>query len=192
LNPGKSALRKEMRQRRRALTPQQQARAERVLAKHLFADMRNRKCRRIAAYLANDGEVSTQAVIQDCWHRGVEVYLPVLNPLKKGHLLFVRYEPGSPMRDNRFGIAEPDPTRNKALPSRHLDLVLMPLVAFDDQGNRLGMGGGFYDRSFEFRRPDKQASPHKPRLIGLAHHCQRSVQLPIEPWDIPLSEIIAV
>ena len=192
MNPDKSALRKEMRQRRKTLSHQQQNQAGQALTRRFLANLRNRKSRRVAIYLANDGEVSTQYLIQECWRMGIEVYLPVLHPLKKGHLLFVQYTANSPMRNNRFGIAEPDPKRNKATLTHNLDLVLMPLVAFDDQGNRLGMGGGFYDRSFEFCHPEKRTSNHKPRLIGLAHNCQRANSLPTESWDIPLSEIIAV
>lgn len=188
MNASKSALRREMRKRRNALSSQQQSDAAHALVKALFADLRNRKCQRIAMYLANDGEVSTQPLIDYCWAKNIDVYLPVLHPLKKGHLLFVQYLPDSPMQSNRYGISEPDPKLNRQIPARQLELVLMPLVAFDPQGNRLGMGGGYYDRSFAFWR----SSAIKPRLIGLAHNCQRTDLLPTEPWDIPLSRIVAV
>lgn len=192
MNVSKSALRRQMRNKRRSLSQQQQTQASIRLKTTLFSNLRYRKSQRIALYLANDGEVSTQKIIDHCWQQNVDVYLPVLNPLKKGHLLFVHYQPDSIMRTNRYGIKEPDPKYNQHISARYLNLVLMPLVAFDDQGNRLGMGGGFYDRSFEFCRPDKQNSGLKPELVGLAHQCQRAEQLPTEAWDIPLDKIIAV
>src|SRR5687767_13746260 len=88
------------------------------------------------------------------------------------------------MRRNRFGI--PEPTGRRCAPQQ-LDLVLLPLVAFDRRGARLGMGGGFYDRTFAFLRV---AGRRKPRLVGLAHHFQEVAQLPREPWDVPLAAIV--
>lgn len=192
MNASKSALRRQMRSKRKSLSKQQQRQASLAVKRSLFSQMSYRRCKRIALYLANDGEVSTRAIIKHCWQQRIEVYLPVLNPLKQGHLLFVRYRPDSIMRINRYGIQEPDHRHNQHISARNLSLVLMPLVAFDDNGNRLGMGGGFYDRSFEFCRPDKSNTGLKPKLIGLAHQCQRAEQLPTEPWDIPLEDIIAV
>lgn len=88
---------------------------------------------------------------------------------------------------NRFGIPEPD--RNaKRLPSRLLSVVLLPLVGFDSDGNRLGMGGGFYDRTFGYAI---HSSARRPRLIGVAYECQRSADgLPRRPWDVPLDGVV--
>lgn len=132
--------------------------------------------------------MNTLAAIKQAWGNGQKVYLPVLDPIRKGFLWFVEYKANSRMRNNRFGIPEPDPRFNKRIKPRFLQAIGLPLVAFDATGNRLGMGGGFYDRSFEFCR---QAGT-KPKLFGLAHYCQQVENLPVESWDIQLKEIISV
>ena len=132
--------------------------------------------------------MNTLAAIKQAWGNGQKVYLPVLDPIRKGFLWFVEYKANSRMRNNRFGIPEPDPRFNKRSKPRFLHAIGLPLVAFDATGNRLGMGGGFYDRSFEFCR---QAGT-KPKLFGLAHCCQQVENLPVESWDIQLKEIISV
>ena len=132
--------------------------------------------------------MNTLAAIKQAWGNGQKVYLPVLDPIRKGFLWFVEYKANSRMRNNRFGIPEPDPRFNKRIKPRFLHAIGLPLVAFDATGNRLGMGGGFYDRSFEFCR---QAGT-KPKLFGLAHYCQQVENLPVESWDIQLKEIISV
>ena len=88
------------------------------------------------------------------------------------------------MKENRFGIKEPiDGSPSSA---QTLDLILIPLVGFDQRGNRLGMGGGFYDRTLAF----KLKTPQRPNLIGLAHECQRVEHLETDPWDIPMTGIL--
>ena len=72
--------------------------------------------------------------------------------------------------------------------AQDLDLILMPLVSFDDNGNRLGMGGGFYDRSLEFLR--HRTRWHKPQVFGIAYDFQRINGLTPDPWDIPLQGVI--
>jgi len=177
-----------MRATRRSLTPAEQQQAALSLKKKFSLNLSLKYSKRIALYLANDGEVSTHLAIKQAWERGQQVYLPVLDPIRKGFLWFVQYQPNCRMRNNRFGIAEPDPRFNKRINPKFLNAVGLPLVAFDACGNRLGMGGGFYDRSFEFCR---QASV-KPKLFGLAHRCQQVKSLPVESWDIQLEEIISV
>ncbi|NRA23482.1 MAG: 5-formyltetrahydrofolate cyclo-ligase [Oleispira sp.] len=176
-----------MRQTRRKLSRREQQQAANILSRKLSQNPSFKFATRIALYLANDGEVNTQLAIQQAWQRGQTIYLPTLHPIRKGFLWFVEYRPNSPMRTNRFGITEPDPKHNKRIAPRFLQVVGLPLVAFDSQGNRLGMGGGFYDRSFEFCR---QAGT-KPKLFGLAHQCQQVEALPLESWDIQLEDIIS-
>lgn len=177
-----------MRAARQSLSPATQRQAARSLKNKFNQHPRFKYARSIALYLANDGEVSTELAIQQAWHCGQQVYLPVLDPVRKGFLWFVQYKPDSRMRKNRFGITEPDPKYNRRINPRFLSVVGFPLVAFDINGNRLGMGGGFYDRSFEFCR---QASV-KPKLFGLAHYCQQVENLPSESWDIQLEGVISV
>lgn len=181
----KARLRLHMRRQRRALSQRQQRHAARQLMQQLHQSARYLAAQHIALYLVNDGEIDTRYLLNDLKRRGKKVYLPCLHPFKHGHLLFVRYRQGSRMTTNRYGIAEPDIRFNRRMPARFLNVVCLPLVAFDSDGNRLGMGGGYYDRSFAFMVKGGQ----KPMLIGCAHECQRVEHLPTESWDIPLSAI---
>jgi len=141
---------------------------------------------RIACYLANDGEIDPEYIIRTAWQLRKQVYLPVLSPFQS-KLYFAPYQAGMAMQLNRFGIWEPDRSPVNWINAWQLDLMLLPLVAFDQDGNRLGMGGGFYDRSLAYRR--SRTHSLRPKLIGLAHELQRERKLSANSWDIPLDMI---
>ncbi|HYW91134.1 MAG TPA: 5-formyltetrahydrofolate cyclo-ligase [Gammaproteobacteria bacterium] len=185
----KSALRREMRRRRRELSADQRFHRGRAMSRIITALPLFRNSRRIALFLATDGEMDPGTVMQHAQAMDKQVFLPVLagSPRRVG-LRFVRHAPGEVLVANRFGIPEPLPDPGRVINPRFLDLVMAPLVAFDDHGNRLGMGGGYYDRTFEFLR--LRRSWRKPRLIGVAHEFQRLAALPREPWDVPLSGVV--
>lgn len=181
-------LRKQIRSSRRSLSPQQQQLAAIKLLRNIRCRSDFRKARNIAMYLPNDGEINPTPLIQLCWKLGKRVYLPVLHPILHNRLWFVPYTPHTVMIKNIYGIREP-----KLIPANRraawaLDLVLLPLVAFDALGNRMGMGGGYYDRTFSFKNLRRGMTG--PNLIGLAHEIQRVEKLPIESWDIPLTSIV--
>lgn len=179
-------LRKAFRQKRNQLSAQEQQTASQHLNKNLLdADLLSNKTNRVALYLANDGELSLEPTIQYCWENDISTYLPVLHPFAKGHLIFLEYSAQSKMIENRFGIPEPMLASHKLCPVSELNLIFTPLVAFDVKGNRLGMGGGFYDRTLQATLTLK----YPPEIIGVAHDCQEAAALPIESWDIPLSKI---
>ena len=184
-------LRRQMRQRRRALTTLEQKRAAVSLKNQLLSMPEFLRAKRIALYLPNDGEIDPSLLIEQAKKMGKTCFLPVLQPLVENRLWFVRYDSNTPMTRNRFGIPEPklrafaDKQRNRCHP-KDLDLVLFPLVAFDEQGGRMGMGGGFYDRTFAFTQHRLFS---KPTLIGLAHECQKVDALPTANWDIPLQAV---
>ncbi|MDQ1363833.1 MAG: 5-formyltetrahydrofolate cyclo-ligase [Pseudomonadota bacterium] len=185
-SPDRAQLRKIIRQQRRALTAHAQHLHAQKLAENLCRHPAFRNAKRIAFYLPEDGEIDTAYLIERAWRYKKEVYLPVLPPF--GHsLFFAPYTAGSTLQANRFGIAEPLCQPHHWLRARQLNLILLPLVAFDNHGNRLGMGGGFYDRSLAFTRHRKQW--HSPHLIGLAHELQKVEQLSCESWDVPLNMI---
>ena len=98
--------------------------------------------------------------------------------------MFLRYQPDTKMIKNKFGIPEPQLNVQNIMPIDELDIVFTPLVAFDKQGNRLGMGGGFYDRTLQNWR-QKSFLP-----VGLAHRCQEVDNLPVESWDMPLFTVL--
>ncbi len=144
------------------------------------------RARRIALYLPRDGELDPGPLGQLLLQRQCQLFLPVIDPLRGGGRLlrFARWQPGhSTLQPNRFRIPEP---MGRRTPAWSLDLVLLPLVAFDRHGNRLGMGGGFYDRSFA----DRKQRPRRPLLVGLAHACQELPDLPAAPHDVPLDAIV--
>jgi len=146
-----------------------------------------RRSHKIAAYLPADGEVDTQPLIELAWRMKKQVYLPVLLPFLSNRLWFVRFEPDTRLVSNRYGIAEPELIHRQRVAAHALDIVLAPLVGFDHNGNRLGMGGGFYDRSFAYLL--KRKHWRKPRLIGLAYDFQQLPRLPVRPWDVPLTAV---
>lgn len=176
-----------LRQRRRALTARQQQLAATNICQYLNQLKQLKHAQRIAYYLANDGEISPQTAISKAEKRGQQTYLPVLHPLKYNRLYFTSHRNQPQLRPNRFGIAEPQLGKNPIAPVWTLDIILLPLVGFDRAGNRMGMGGGFYDRTLA--RLNNSAMK-RPLLIGLAHHCQEVEQLQAQSWDIPL-DIIA-
>jgi len=184
----KGSLRKSLRQQRRSLSRRQQQEASRGLCKQLARLPAFINSRRVAAYIPNDGEINLQPLLELAWRMGKKIYLPVLPPFKTGHLLFMAHTPGQPLAKNRFGIPEPLCNQDSRCAVWTLDLVLTPLVGFDDQGKRMGMGGGFYDRTFAYLN---QATGHaKPYLIGVAHECQRVKTLPSESWDIAMNLVV--
>jgi len=182
------ALRRKLRHARRQLTPAQQRLAARRLYRQLAQHPRFRRARHIALYLPNDGEIDPRLLLQAAQRRGKATYLPVLNPWPRTRMVFQRIEPGEQLRRNRFGILEPVIRTARQRRVWALDLLLMPLVGFDGKGGRLGMGGGFYDRSLAYRSRRKKS--HKPTLLGLAHECQRVDRLPLESWDVALQATV--
>ncbi|WP_426415118.1 5-formyltetrahydrofolate cyclo-ligase [Aestuariirhabdus sp. LZHN29] len=184
----RSQLRQHLRFCRNRLSAQDQRNASARLTANLACHPAFIRSQHIAFYLANDGEIDPDALIQRAWSMGKQCYLPVLKPGSSNELWFTAFHSDTRLTPNRYGINEPSLHHGQHRPAWSLDLVLMPLVGFDPTGNRLGMGGGYYDRSFAFLQ--QQPPLRRPTLIGLAHECQRVDQLPCDSWDIPLSEII--
>ena len=180
----RNQLRQQIRKTRAHLTALQQQQAEDSITQQALALIEERNAQHIALYISFDGEISTDKLIKILWAQGKQVYLPVLHPFNPNHLLFLRYLPDTPMLKNKFGIWEPKFNVQNVLPLDELDILFTPLVAFDKQGNRLGMGGGFYDRTLQ----NWQNSSFIP--VGLAHQCQQVEQLPTEAWDVPLHQIL--
>lgn len=179
-----------MRQKRRSLTAYQQKQAARGLVTTLKQSELFKRSHHIAIYLANDGEIDPALFITQLWQCKKHCYLPVLHPIKKNRLWFYQYHKRTRLKQNRFGIYEPAIKNKRRMPPWAIDLVLFPLVAFDSNGGRLGMGGGFYDRTFEFtRKGNRRTVAANTKLYGLAHHFQQVDRLPVEPWDIPLHGI---
>ena len=180
----KSELRQSLRKRRKALSRHDQKIAAIRLARQLKRLPTFRHARYIAAYWPNDGEISPLPFLAELLRQGKVLYLPRI--LNNGHLEFHRFHPDIRMNNNTYSI--PEPVGGQCRHAQNLDIVLMPLVGFDRRRNRLGMGGGYYDKTFAFHR--KSLWKNRPRLIGLAHHFQQVDNLHHDNWDIPLNMIV--
>jgi len=177
-------LRKQIRAKRNALSHRQQQAHSLVVARHFMRSGLFLRSDRIALYLAIDGELDLSHLERKLRHHGKETYLPSLRKHPRHSLRFIRFKSGDHLISNRFGIKEPETGQQNTTPPWRLDLILMPLVAFDRSGNRIGMGGGFYDRTLKYlsyRRVWRQ-----PLLVGIGHECQRVSAVKTKSWDIPL------
>ena len=181
--PAMNQLRRTLRQQRNALTPHLRQRFNQCINQHLLNSKLLQRASSIACYLANDGEPSLDAFIQAATQSKCTIYLPVLDDRK---LSFAAYQFGDQLSKNQFNI--PEPTSKCFIAAERLPVILVPLVGFDAKGNRLGMGGGYYDRSLSFmKQPDAQ---NTPLLIGIAYQAQHTIRLDAQPWDIPLDAVI--
>jgi 5-formyltetrahydrofolate cyclo-ligase len=136
---------------------------------------------KIAIYLPNNGEIDTKYLQEFLKNQEISTYLPVLDDKS---LNFAKI--GENFRNNQYGILEPVST--EVISAEQLDILFMPLVGFDKNKNRIGMGGGYYDRTLAFKKEQKMIK--KPMLIGLAFDCQQVEKLDVQDWDVPLDTII--
>lgn len=185
----REAIRKRMREKRQRMTKVQIQNASTQMMHHLMNLPIIQQATHLAAYIANDNEIDSAGFIQ-AWQRldsTHQCYLPALDPNHANQLAFVQYQPGDQLKTNRYQIPEPDINDHNIYPAELLDVVLMPLVAFDRHGARLGMGKGYYDRTFAFINATQHA---KPILIGLAYEFQRVNHIITEEWDVPLDLVV--
>ena len=178
----RAALRRRFRSLRQGLSAAAQRRHAERIGRRFMASPLAWRARRIAAYLSTDGEPDLRPLLRRLRQQGKMLALPVVE--NGGQMSFFAQPADGPLVLNRFGIEEPAP----GTPWMHplaLDLVLMPLVAFDGDGHRLGMGGGFYDRRFG-ALPVRM----RPLLVGVAHSVQQAERLPAAPWDLDLDGVL--
>ena len=176
-------LRREMRTRRRALADDVRAHADRAIHAHLLSLPELKRAQHIAVFLAFDGEPSLAPLIEAARRHRKRLYVPVLRGLT---MTFAELEPSAALAANFFGIQEPKVGRK--IDARTLDLVLTPLVAFDDRGVRVGVGRGYYDRCFRFLR--HRSHWRRPKLLGVAYELQRVPVLTPSAWDVPLWGVV--
>lgn len=187
--PERQSLRTNIRKQRSQLDPAWCAASSAAICEHLANTWLYRRARCIAFYLARGNEVNLDYLLEDAWATGKQVFLPILGLRYSGQLWFVPCEADTPLYENRFGIAEPMHTpRARRTQLRSLDLILMPLVAFDQAGQRLGMGGGFYDKTLAGLTTGNGHWTH-PKRIGVAYSMQEVEAIPSESWDVPLDAV---
>ena len=176
-----AALRRIMRARRRAVSTSARNDKSVQAARHLL-DRLPATAQRIAVYLSLPEEIDTAPLIRGLWQRGIHTYLPY-TIARAAALQFLPYDPHTALATDTLGIAAPRWQAEAACDGANLDLIIVPLVAWDMQGNRIGMGGGYYDRTF--------AAPVRPPLWGIAYDCQRADNIDAAPWDIKLDALIS-
>lgn len=186
MHEDKHSLRDKLRQQRRALPEEERILASQGLLNiakqcHLF-----QAHQRIACYVAHDGEIDPQLILHYAWQLGKNCYLPVL-PKNSELMHFIQVEQQHALVKNHYGISEPSFDLKLEIAPAELDLVLVPLVAFDKVGHRLGRGKGYYDKCFSFL---KNPSITKPILIGVAYQFQYLDVLPSMSHDIPLNGVL--
>ncbi|HET7306818.1 MAG TPA: 5-formyltetrahydrofolate cyclo-ligase [Gammaproteobacteria bacterium] len=187
-NPSdRQALRTRLCRRREALTATARATASAAIVQCIRNLSLFRQARHVALYSAIRGEVDLQAL----WHDAPTAkywYLPAIDPGPERAMRFIRHEAAAILSENFYGIPEPAAANATVREPHELDLVFVPLVAFDTVGNRIGMGAGYYDRAFAFLRA--AAPPERPRLIGVGYDFQRVEHIDTQPWDVPLTGVI--
>ncbi|BCE03500.1 5-formyltetrahydrofolate cyclo-ligase [Marinicellulosiphila megalodicopiae] len=183
----KKNIRNIMRLKRQSLKIDQQTRASKHLLNNLLNCPDFLSAKRIGIYLASDGEISLNPLLNsnDTRLKNKQFFVPIVKKNKNKQLNFTQISKSATLKRNRFGIWEPKKVH--AIQNWSLDLVLMPLVAFTLSGQRLGMGGGFYDTTFA----TKKMIIKQPKLFGIAHTFQQLESLPNEPWDIPIKKVIS-
>jgi 5-formyltetrahydrofolate cyclo-ligase len=184
-DPFREQIRRSTRQQRRALTAEQRHEAAMAACNVLASSRLLRQGSRVGIYLAVRGELDTAPIIALARARGCKLYAPVIDRPRRGDMMFAPLNES--LQNNRVGI--PEPRQQHALVAgRLLDLVIVPIVAFGPRGERLGTGGGYYDRAFAYLR--RRTTWMKPRLVGLAYHWQRVDELVSHDWDVPLTAIV--
>ncbi len=179
----KLELRKTLLTKRRQVTAIERQVAGQEAAKLFSATEIFQNSQHIACYYPLPNEFDCLPIIQAIWTAKKNCYLPISTIDKK--LEFVIYQENTELQPNQYLILEPTGTASIALDE--LDVVFFPLVGFDPQGNRLGMGGGYYDRTFEIMR---NTNNQKCQLIGLAYEFQQVPALPEDPWDVALDGVL--
>jgi 5-formyltetrahydrofolate cyclo-ligase len=181
-------LRKLFRNKRLSLSKEQQTQAAQQLVKQFQQLTLFHGAQNVALYLSFNGEINTQPLIDYLWSIKCRVFVPILHPFCKGHLLFQEFSQHTPMHKNHFGISEPKLDAQRVCPLENLDILFTPLVAFDLTGNRLGMGGGFYDRTLAGLVNENKSN--QAIVVGLAHELQLTSTLPSATWDIGLPYVL--
>jgi 5-formyltetrahydrofolate cyclo-ligase len=183
----KKTLRTTLRKVRARLPRSERRRKSAAAAQRLARTFRFRRARVVAVYFAANDEADPAPVVRLARRLGKTCCLPILHPFRHGKLMFAVWQPRARLQPNRFGIPEPAPHRRMVSP-RRLDMVIVPLLGFDACGTRLGMGGGFYDRTFAFRQ--RCPAWNRPWLVGYAYSCQHVKTLPREAWDMQLDWVV--
>jgi len=182
MSNSKQRLRRRLIAERQALHDHQRRRLDRKICTYLLRYLDDADALRLAAFYPSRGEPNLMPAMEALHQAARQIHLPVIDGKR---LTFKRWRPGLDLDINRFAI--PEPTDGEECDLALLDVVFMPLVAYSHSGERLGMGGGFYDRAFAsfINRPGTG-----PQRVGVAYGFQQIDGLPVDRWDVPLDAVI--
>ena len=181
----KSKMRKSALRARRSMSAEDRAIASEKISAKVIRSHEFFAASAIACYLPMPDEVDPVRIIQRALCANKRIFCPVIE--NHGKMFYRRFERDSTLRRSDFGLWEP--VDGEIISARNLDLVITPLVAYDDHNNRIGMGGGYFDRYFAFQKHAKRWL--RPKLMGLAFDCQKVEKIGSNPWDIRLYSVVS-
>ncbi|MCP3852618.1 MAG: 5-formyltetrahydrofolate cyclo-ligase [Gammaproteobacteria bacterium] len=186
------SLRKKLRDERRSLSVVEQQRYAENIIQRVLHSSAYKDSRHIALYLPSDGEVDLSGLIKQLHNDGKHCYLPVILSKENASIAFAPFDEETVFQKNCFGISEPVFLKEQLKSAKQLDLILTPLVGFDEQGNRIGMGGGYYDRALQHLNEASSKTRYtiKPMVYGIAYERQKIEQLQPQSWDVKLNAIV--
>lgn len=179
-----NTIRSQCKNARSEMSGDERAAAAEKIAENVIRSPWFQRSKTIACYLPAPGEVDTRRIIARAWRMKKRIFAPVVE--KNGRMTFRAMNPETALYKNNFGLYEPG--EEEIINPRELDIVITPLVAFDAQNQRIGMGGGYFDRTFSFLA--NRNTYLRPKLIGIAFACQEVGEIPANPWDIPLFAVV--
>jgi 5-formyltetrahydrofolate cyclo-ligase len=192
--PDLKLTRATIRQRRREISDDVRKTATQRIVNSMAQLKFFQTARKVAGFLAFDGEADPMALMTLAHQQQKQVYVPIIIA-KREPLKFCPWQPDVPMKINPFGIEEPDVDSALWISADQLDFVICPLVAFDQRCHRMGVGAGYYDRSFVFLNDFDQNHPrHVERptvLAGFAFEMQRVTEIKPQPWDVALDWVVS-
>jgi len=186
------SLRKKIRNERRCLSVLEQQQHAETIIQRIIQSSVYKNASHIALYFPSDGEIDLSGLIRLLHNSDKHCYLPVILSPQQAIIGFAPFEENSVLQKNIFGISEPVFLKEQLKSVKQLDLILAPLVGFDEQGNRIGMGGGYYDRALQHLNEVDFETRHtiKPAVYGVAHELQNVEQLQSQSWDVRLNAIV--
>jgi len=187
-----SEIRQSIRKKRRQMDDSLRLAASQQICRAIAGRADFQAARSVAVFLTFDGEPDLKSLIAAAWDQGQRVYLPIVVE-KEQPMRFAAYDRSTKLVPNQFGILEPDLQDSQFIEPSELDCVLAPLVAFDAQCHRVGVGGGFYDRTFAFKRTtaeNRSATTAGPVMIGVAFELQKIAVIEPQSWDVPLDAVV--
>lgn len=176
----KSMIRQTQRRFRQQLLPEESVDFSQRICQHIVTTEIYQQAVHVALYQPIHHEVDVHFLWHDPSFTAKQAFFPVIHHDKT--LIFLPANPTTPFKPNHLGILEPDVALTQAIDIQSLDLMIIPVLAFDLHGTRIGMGGGYYDRTLAHQRPGC--------LMGVAYQGQHQALIPQQPWDIPLSMVV--